>query len=370
MHEENVAKLQDSSIIWSHTDIDWLLKLFPHRAISLILTNRTTLQRPPPDRVHGQTSKFLPTAAPSLSAPTSLTSSTQNKRQAKQFLKFPPKLTDKANSVDNITPCKPMFHNDPTSHHHKHPYMTSFPSTKPGCHIPRPTLNSWVLTFLSDLMPADVGVWLNACSLTLAFTGFLIHLWRESQHLPWHFIILTGFLMPSEFQLQLMVSHRLECAVRLVFNSALTRGWEWKPMLLTPLTHALALYSVSRGVFASSAEGLASISRFSIQLTFTDSFNCSLQMWDRFITWQKFPLLFTIRITHLHVYSDVKRGLRKLLKYTDISTCMNSLMKGSITIPFPPQILYGHLHAGKMAQRLKYCSCWRASHTAGGSQTP
>lgn len=37
----------------------------------------------------------------------------QSKRQAKIFLKFPPKLLVKANFLDNITPCKSVLHNDP-----------------------------------------------------------------------------------------------------------------------------------------------------------------------------------------------------------------------------------------------------------------
>lgn len=66
--------------------------------------------------VHAQTFKFLEIASPPLSAQTPPTASTQNQRQAKTFLKFPPKLSVKANFLDNITPCKSMqtmTHNSP-----------------------------------------------------------------------------------------------------------------------------------------------------------------------------------------------------------------------------------------------------------------
>lgn len=69
--------------------------------------------------VRAQTFKFLEIASPPLSAQTSLIASTQNKRQAKKFLKFPPKLLVKANFLDNITICKSVLHNDPhTTHQH------------------------------------------------------------------------------------------------------------------------------------------------------------------------------------------------------------------------------------------------------------
>lgn len=131
-------------------------------------------------------------------------------------------------------------------------------------------------------------------------------------------------------------------------------GWEWKHVLLY-LANTLAVHGLTCPIcFQCRGRPDFYFKVFCTTLSQTP-LSCGLRMWTDGSLWQNFPAFFTLRVSHLHGYSEIRFSKVSLhsLNTQAFSTCMNSLMRGSNTIPFFPKILHRHLGAGEMSQRLE-----------------
>lgn len=184
-----------------------------------------------------------------------------------------------------------MTHNSPSQ---THTYQTSLISTKPVNHIPRPTLNSWVLTSI-----------VISCLLSGSVAECPLHNPCISR--------VSGFL-----DRQLCCQASLQPISENSYYQGLGMGWEWKHVLLY-LANTLAVHGLTCPIcFQCRGRPDFYFKVFCATLSQTP-LSCGLRMWTDGSLWQNFPAFFTLRVSHLHGYSEIRfSSFPTFLKYTGI----------------------------------------------------